>query len=201
MFKFLFRIVRWGVLVALVLGVVAWFYPEKFLTVDSGPAAADVIVVIGGGSHERPLRAAQLFQLHAAARVIITGAGDDEINRQILMANGVPARAIEVENQSSTTCENAEFTIQRLRAEPCPQCDPGHVVVSRAPGGEDLRAFRAGTEILFAPGVFRLRAGRLEKAGHQPANAAGIFEAAGLLDPVWRESVLKKLALRRRLWQ
>ena len=117
MFKFLFRIARWGALVALVLGVAAWFYPEKFLTVNSGPVAADVIIVIGGGSHERPLRAAQLFQLHAAPRVLITGAGDDEINHQLLMANGVPARAIEVENQSSTTCENAELTIQRLRAE------------------------------------------------------------------------------------
>ena len=117
MFKFLFRIARWGALVVLALGIAAWFYPEKFLTVDSGPVAADVIIVIGGGSHERPLRAAQLFQLHAAARVLITGAGDDEINRQLLMANGVPARAIEVENQSSTTYENAKFTIQRLRAQ------------------------------------------------------------------------------------
>ncbi len=117
MFKFLFRIARWGALVVLVLGVMAWFYPEKFLTVDSGPVTADVIIVIGGGSHERPLRAAQLFQQHAAARVLITGAGDDKINRQLLIANGVPARAIEVENQSSTTCENAKFTIQRLRTE------------------------------------------------------------------------------------
>src|ERR1039457_6009106 len=47
----------------------------------------------------------------------ITGAGDDGINRQLLLANGVPARAIEVENKSATTRENAEFTIQRLRAE------------------------------------------------------------------------------------
>jgi uncharacterized SAM-binding protein YcdF (DUF218 family) len=63
------------------------------------------------------LRAAQLFQQHAAKRIIITGAGDDGINRQLLIANGVPARAIEVENRSTTTEENAAFTIQRLRAE------------------------------------------------------------------------------------
>ena len=117
MFKFLCKIARWVALIVLPLGVAVWFYPEKFLTVDSGPAAADVIIVVGGGSHERPLRAAQLFQQHAAPRILITGAGDDGINRQLLLAHGVPARAIEVENKSTTTRENAEFTLQRLRAE------------------------------------------------------------------------------------
>jgi uncharacterized SAM-binding protein YcdF (DUF218 family) len=117
MFKFLFKIARWVFLVVLLLGLAAWFYPEKFLTVDSGPVTADVIVILGGGSHERPLRAAQLFQQHAAARILISGAGDDEINRRLLLANGVPAGAIEVENASTTTCENAEFSLRRLRAE------------------------------------------------------------------------------------
>ena len=117
MLKLLFKIVRLIAVIALLLGVAAWFYPEKFLTVDSGPVAADVIIIIGGGGRERPLRAAQLFQQHAAARIIITGAGDDRINRQLLLANGVPARAIEIENKSTTTRENAEFTGQLLRAE------------------------------------------------------------------------------------
>jgi uncharacterized SAM-binding protein YcdF (DUF218 family) len=117
MIKFCFKIIKWPAIVLLLLGVAAWFYPEKFLTVDSGPAVADVIIVVGGGSHERPLRAAQLFQQHAAARILITGAGDDGINRQLLLAHGVPARAIEVENKSTTTRENAEFSLQRLRAE------------------------------------------------------------------------------------
>lgn len=117
MLKFIFKIARWVFIVALLTGVVAWFYPEKFLTVDCGPVAADVIIVLGGGEHERPLRAAHLFAQRAAPRIIITGAGDDEINRRILIANGVPAKAIEVENQSATTCENAEFTDKILRAE------------------------------------------------------------------------------------
>lgn len=117
MIKFIFKIGLWIAIVALLIGVTAWFYPEKFLTVDSGPVTADVIIVIGGGSHERPLRAAQLFQQHAAARILITGAGDDKINRQLLMANGVPNRAIEVENKSTTTRENAEFSVQRLHVE------------------------------------------------------------------------------------
>jgi len=117
MFKLIFKIIKWLALVALLFGIVAWFYPEKFLTVDSGPVTADVLIVIGGGQHERPLRAAKLFKEHAAARVIITGAGDDQINRRLLIANGVPARAIEIENKSTTTRENAEFAGKLLRAE------------------------------------------------------------------------------------
>ncbi len=103
-------------LLALV-AVLAWFYPEKFLCVDSGPAAsAEVIVLLGGGSHERPVRAAELFHRHVAPRILITGEGDDAINRQLLLQAGVPASAIEVENKSRTTLENAEFSLPRLRA-------------------------------------------------------------------------------------
>jgi uncharacterized SAM-binding protein YcdF (DUF218 family) len=116
MFKFLFRAAKWTVVVMLLIGAVVYFYPEKFLTVDSGPVTAEVIIVIGGGSHERPLRAADLFRQHAAPRIIITGEGDDEINRHLLIRSGVPASAIQVENRSTTTRENAEFTAKLLRA-------------------------------------------------------------------------------------
>lgn len=95
----------------------AWFYPEKFLCLDSGPVKADVIVVLGGGSHERPLRAAQLFKHHAAPRIIVTGVGDDQINRRLLLEAGVPANAIQIEGQSTTTRENAMFTLKLLRSE------------------------------------------------------------------------------------
>ena len=117
MFKFLLKISKWLVLVFLLPGLLAWFYPEKFLTVDSGPATADVLIVIGGGQHERPVQAAMLFRQHAAPRIIVSGEGDDEINRRILITNGVPPAAIEVENKSTTTRENAVFTDRILRAE------------------------------------------------------------------------------------
>lgn len=100
------------------IAVLAYYNPEKFICVDSGPdVSADVIIVPGGGSHERPVRAAELFKQHAAPRIILTGEGDDEINRQILLAHDVPDSAIEIENQSKTTQENAEFTIKLLRVE------------------------------------------------------------------------------------
>ena len=105
-----------GLLVALA-AVIAFFYPEKFLCVDSGRVSADVIVLLGGGSHERPERAAELFKAHAASRLIISGEGDDEINRHLLIQAGVPAGAIQLEGKSRTTRENAEFTVKLLRAE------------------------------------------------------------------------------------
>jgi uncharacterized SAM-binding protein YcdF (DUF218 family) len=101
----------------LLLAVAAMVFPQPFLCVDSGLVKADVIVVLGGGSHERPGRAAELFKEHAAPRIIISGRGDCEINRRLLLAAGVPADAIEMETQSRTTRENAQFTTKLLREE------------------------------------------------------------------------------------
>jgi uncharacterized SAM-binding protein YcdF (DUF218 family) len=93
-------------------------FPQSFLCVDSGPAKADVIILLGGGgTHERPEYAAKLFLDHAASRILISGAGDDEINRRILIKDGVPAGDIELEAKSRTTRENARFCASMLRAE------------------------------------------------------------------------------------
>jgi uncharacterized SAM-binding protein YcdF (DUF218 family) len=115
--KRLFRIVFVFLGLLLLLAVAAMVFPQPFLCVDSGPVKADVIVVLGGGSHERPVRAAELFKEQAAPRIIVSGLGDCEINRRLLVAAGVPANAIELETQSRTTMENAQFTIQLLREE------------------------------------------------------------------------------------
>lgn len=101
----------------LLLVIAVLFFPGPFLTVDSGPATGDVIVVLGGGSPERPERAAELFKERAAPRIIVSGYGDAENNRRLLVAAGVPAKAIELENRSKTTRENAQFTIRLLREE------------------------------------------------------------------------------------
>ena len=115
--RLIFRVVISVILLVALVVAVGYFYPEKILCVDSGPVTADVIVVLGGGLHERPERAAELFQQQAAPRIIISGAGDDGINRAILLKLGVPAGAIEMEGNSTTTRENAEFTLKLLRAE------------------------------------------------------------------------------------
>jgi uncharacterized SAM-binding protein YcdF (DUF218 family) len=115
--KWIFRVVIYAGLLVALAAVIAFFYPEKFLCVDSGRVSADVIVLLGGGSHERPERAAELFKAQAASRIIISGEGDDEINRRLLIQAGVPAGAIQIEGKSRTTRENAEFTVKLLRAE------------------------------------------------------------------------------------
>ena len=115
--KWIFRAAFCVFLVGTLIAVAAYFYPEKFLCVDDGNVAADVIIVLGGGSHERPERAAELFKQFAAPRILISGEGDDGINRRLLLQAGVPARAIQTEGNSRTTQENAEFTIKLLRAE------------------------------------------------------------------------------------
>ena len=102
----------------LLLAVALYFFPQTFLCLDSGSAKADVIIVLGGGgTHERPLRAVELYRQQATPRILISGAGDTEINRRILIRNGVPAGVILVENKSKTTRENAEFCCKILHAE------------------------------------------------------------------------------------
>ena len=118
--KLIFRIAKVFLLLSALLAlvaVVAWFYPEKFLCVDSGPVSADVIVVLGGGVHERPVRAAELFRQRAAPRILVSGAGDDWINRDLLLKQGVPRDVIQMEDDSTTTRENALFSIKLLRAQ------------------------------------------------------------------------------------
>jgi uncharacterized SAM-binding protein YcdF (DUF218 family) len=113
--KWFFKITLVLLGLLLLLAIAAIIFPQPFLCMDSGPVKADVIVVLGGGSHERPERAAELFKEHAAPRIIISGLGDCEINRRRLIAAGVPANAIELETQSRTTRENAQFTVKLLR--------------------------------------------------------------------------------------
>lgn len=97
------------------LGIAAFLFPQKFLCVDSGPVDADVIVVLGGGARDRPERAVALFKEHAAPRILLSGLGDSRISRRFLIEAGVPARSIEMENQSRTTRENAIDAVKLLR--------------------------------------------------------------------------------------
>lgn len=120
MIKWFFRILRvffWSAIAVALLAVIAFYYPEKFLCVDSGKVSADAIVVLGGGSYERPQRAVELFKQNAAPKIFLTGEGDDLINRKILMDAGISAAVIRIENQSINTAENAQFTIKLLRAQ------------------------------------------------------------------------------------
>ena len=165
--KLIFRVAKWMFLLTLLLAALvalAWFNPEKFLCVESGKVSADVIVVLGGGV-ERPVRAAELFHAHAAPRILLTGEGDDEINRQILLAHGVPAAAIEVERQSTTTQENAAFSVKMLRAE---NIHRAILVTSWYHSRRALKTFqRYAPEIIFysRPAYYGFASGDWKKTG------------------------------------
>jgi len=94
----------------------AVFFAPSLLVVDSGEVQADVIVVLGGGSGERPARAAALFQERAAPLVLVTGYGDCESNTHLLNQAGVPATALIAECNSHSTKQNAQFSGNQLRS-------------------------------------------------------------------------------------
>jgi uncharacterized SAM-binding protein YcdF (DUF218 family) len=97
------------------LGMAALIFPQKFLCVDDGVVRADVMVVLGGGSHDRPERAAELFRERAAPRILVSGRGDCNIYRHSLIEIGVPPGAIQLEDQSRNSRENAIYAVKWLR--------------------------------------------------------------------------------------
>jgi uncharacterized SAM-binding protein YcdF (DUF218 family) len=113
--KWLLRVVLVLFTLFALLAAAALLYPRTFLCVNSGLVRADVMVVLGGGSHDRPERAAELFKERAAPRILLSGLGDCAIYRRSLIQAGVPARAIQMEDRSRTTKENAIFAINLLR--------------------------------------------------------------------------------------
>ena len=122
-------------LLALLLAA-AFIFPQQILCVDSGNVQADALVVLGGGSWERPTRAAELFRSGAAPRIIASGAGDCANNLRLMVAAGVPASAIELECKSLSTKQNAQFSIALLRAMRAPDVGPTpHPTLS--PGGAE----------------------------------------------------------------
>jgi uncharacterized SAM-binding protein YcdF (DUF218 family) len=98
----------------LLLGLVAFLFPQQVLTVDSGPVTADAMVVLGG-TPDRAVRAADLFKQGEAPKILISGFGDCLSNEKLLEHSGVTNVAIILEPQSHTTRENAEFSIALLR--------------------------------------------------------------------------------------
>ncbi len=117
------------------------------LTVDSGPCRAGALVVLGGDSYGRPLRAAELFRSNAAPVVVASGDGDCEEMVRALKQHGVPETAIWREDKSGNTKQNAEFTVALLRRA---QVTNAIVVTSWYHSRRALRAFRrAAPEMQF----------------------------------------------------
>jgi uncharacterized SAM-binding protein YcdF (DUF218 family) len=115
--KWLLRMALAAGILIIALATAAISYPQTFLCLDSGPAKADVIIVLGGSAEDRPAYAAKLFQEQDAPKILVSGAGDDVIYRHILIASGVPRSAIQLEPNSRSTVENAQYCAPSLRKE------------------------------------------------------------------------------------
>jgi uncharacterized SAM-binding protein YcdF (DUF218 family)/glycosyltransferase involved in cell wall biosynthesis len=98
-----------------VLVILAFAFSKNLLCIDSGPAQAQVIIILGGEGAPRALQALKLFRAGAAPSIIVSGDGDADLIAQQLIQAGVPAPVIEVERLSRNTKENAEFTTRLLK--------------------------------------------------------------------------------------
>ena len=117
-----FKLRRWLAVVAiffLVLAVVLVTCDEPILSVTSKLQTADAIVVLGGEPVVRAEYAARLATNGLAPRVIVSGRGDCESNRRVLVQRGVAVKSIELECASRSTQENALETVKLLRAQKC----------------------------------------------------------------------------------
>lgn len=77
-------------------------------------ASADYIILLGGDP-TRVQRACEAFNKGVSKHLLITGRGDAWTNREVLIREGVPDEAIEVEDTSASTIENARFCAPILR--------------------------------------------------------------------------------------
>lgn len=107
-----------------------------FLPNDSG-ATADAIVVLGRGEDLRDSRvevAAKLWQARRAPLVYASGREDGPRITQLLEAKGIPQQALDYDNRSRTTEENARFTAAALRPQGIKRIllvtDPPHMLRS-----------------------------------------------------------------------
>ncbi len=104
-----------GLIVSFLAAVGCYHASPWLLTVDSGDASAGAIIMLGGDAFGRSQRVAELYNAGKAPVIVISGSGDFADARQRLEAGSVPEKAIQIENKSQNTMENAEYSVTLLR--------------------------------------------------------------------------------------
>lgn len=110
------------VVIVTVTPVTAWY--SHLLSGPYSDPGGRLLVVLGGSSLEpgligedsywRAVYAVRAYRKWHYPRIILSGAGASENMRQFLVAMGVPAAVIQVEQRSHSTRENALYVKQML---------------------------------------------------------------------------------------
>lgn len=118
------RVVQLGLALVIVLALGFVFGAGFFLSPQDKLELSDAIVVISGGETElRVAEGVKLFNEGWAPTIIMSGAARDEgpsnaaAMKRLAQSSGVPASSILVEEESSTTFENAHNTAEIIEQE------------------------------------------------------------------------------------
>ena len=85
----------------------------NFLIVNEEPQKADVIIVLSGGSERLPY-GARLYQSGYADKVLISG--ESARIPRLPSSMGIPESSLLLEGQSTTTFENAKYSLKIVQA-------------------------------------------------------------------------------------
>lgn len=122
-----------GALLLLAFTCSALYLPPiaRFLDVSEPPEVVDYVMVLGGGSANRPFAAAALFNKGLARQVLIPHdtllpeaedgilPAEHEIDREVLVASGVPVEAIHLlDGNSDNTLDEARALCRFLEERP-----------------------------------------------------------------------------------
>jgi uncharacterized SAM-binding protein YcdF (DUF218 family) len=109
---------RWfiiAVFVATALTAALFVFATRLLCIRSSARPADAIVILGGEGDVRVPVAVALVTNGYAPVVVLTGHGDCEYNLRYLCRSGVRTNAVVLECDSTSTQQNALFTVRLLR--------------------------------------------------------------------------------------
>ena len=111
------RSCAWLLALALVALVVAVLCARPLLCVETSPKVkpAPVIIVLGGESGERTDRALELMRAGSAPKILFSGAGSEPLAKTKLREAKISETRLLLESKSTSTYENARFTVAFLR--------------------------------------------------------------------------------------
>jgi len=101
-----------------------------YLAIEDEPVGADIIWALGSNDTHVPMRAVDCYKRGLAPWVVFSGGNghrwadlsttEADVFRGAAIAAGVPADRIVIEDRSSNTAENVQFTLPILRARDIP---------------------------------------------------------------------------------